>query len=123
MLHLIPEIDSLNLTLSRSLILCHSKTNDDYTEEKHAGQVSDGCGTWGPSCETDVSARDRPHHRDTENRHWRKTQQSTLERNGGNNTDNLVHHTITHRENKRSLRRSFSIKVQLHYYCDHLHKK
>ncbi|KAE8297660.1 Pro-interleukin-16 Interleukin-16 [Larimichthys crocea] len=96
--------------LSRSLILCHSKTNDDYPEEKHAGEVSDGCKTWGPGWKTDVTARDQTRYQDTENRHWRTTQQSLLEKRGGTEADHQLHHGTTLRENKRSIRRSFSIK-------------
>ncbi|TMS13136.1 hypothetical protein E3U43_018211 [Larimichthys crocea] len=96
--------------LSRSLILCHSKTNDDYPEEKHAGEVSDGCRTWGPGWKTDVTAGDQTRYQDTENRHWRTTQQSLLEKRGGTEADHQLHHGSTLRENKRSIRRSFSIK-------------
>ncbi|XP_051235932.1 pro-interleukin-16 isoform X2 [Dicentrarchus labrax] len=96
--------------LSRSLILCHSKTNDDYPEERHAGEVSDGCRTWGPGWKTDVAAADETRYRDTDNRHWRTSQQSALEKRGGTEADNQVHHTATLRESKRSIRRSFSIK-------------
>ncbi|XP_070826145.1 pro-interleukin-16 isoform X2 [Chaetodon trifascialis] len=96
--------------LSRSLILCHSKTNDDYPEERHAGEVSDGSNTWSPGWKTDVTVGDQTQYIDTENRHWRTTQQSALEKRGGTEAHNQVHHTATLRENKRSVRRSFSIK-------------
>ncbi|KAM9366653.1 pro-interleukin-16 [Symphorus nematophorus] len=96
--------------LSRSLILCHSKTNDDYPEEKHAVEVSDKCRTWGPGWNTDATAGEHTQYRDTENRHWRTTQQSALEKRGGTEADNQMHHSSTLRENKRSIRRSFSIK-------------
>ncbi|XP_074480620.1 pro-interleukin-16 isoform X1 [Sebastes fasciatus] len=96
--------------LSRSLILCHSKTNDDCPEERHAGEVADGCRTWGPGCRADGTAGDQTRYRDTENRHWRATQQSAQEKRGGTEADNQLHHTTTLRENKRSIRRSFSIK-------------
>ncbi|XP_032392428.1 pro-interleukin-16 [Etheostoma spectabile] len=92
--------------LSRSLILCHSKTNDDCSEARHAGEVSDGCRTWGPGCRTDGPAVDQTRYKDTENGHWRTTQHSALERRGGAEAD----HPNTLRENKRSIRRSFSIK-------------
>lgn len=104
----------LSMTLSRSLILCHSKTNDDCPDERHGGTVSERCRTWGPGWKTDDTAGDQTHHRDTENRHWRKTQQSSLERNENTDKDHLVHPTTTLRETKRSIRRSFSIKVRLH---------
>ncbi|XP_030269496.1 pro-interleukin-16 isoform X2 [Sparus aurata] len=96
--------------LSRSLILCHSKTNDDCPEERHAGKVSDGCRTWGPGWTTDVTAGDQTRYRDTDSKHWRTSQQSTLEKRGGSEADHPVHHTTTLRESKRSVRRSFSIK-------------
>ncbi|XP_070689069.1 pro-interleukin-16 [Pempheris klunzingeri] len=96
--------------LSRSLILCHSKTNDDYPEERHTGEVSDGCRTWGPGWKADVTAGDQTRYIDTENGQWRTTQQSILEKRGGTEADNQVHHSNTLRENKRSIRRSFSIK-------------
>ncbi|XP_040893196.1 pro-interleukin-16 [Toxotes jaculatrix] len=96
--------------LSRSLILCHSKTTDDCVEERHAGEVSDGCRTWGPSWRTDVAAGDHTGYRNTDNGHCRTTQQSTLEKRGGSKADDQLHHTTTLRENKRSIRRSFSIK-------------
>ncbi|XP_031156838.2 pro-interleukin-16 isoform X1 [Sander lucioperca] len=92
--------------LSRSLILCHSKTNDDCPETRHAGEVSDGCRTWGPGCRTDGPAGDQTRYKDTEHGHWRTTQHSALERRGGAEAD----HPNTLRENKRSIRRSFSIK-------------
>ncbi|GLD48820.1 pro-interleukin-16 [Lates japonicus] len=96
--------------LSRSLILCHSKTNDDCAEEWNGGEVSDGCRTWGPTWGTDLTAGDQTGCRDTENGHCRTTQQLALEKRGGSKADNQLHHTTTLRENKRSIRRSFSIK-------------
>ncbi|XP_039980626.1 pro-interleukin-16 [Xiphias gladius] len=96
--------------LSRSLILCHSKTNDDCVEERHAGEVSDGCRTWGPSWRTDVTAGNQIGYRDTESGHSGTIQQSALERRGGSKADIQLHHTTTLRGNKRSIRRSFSIK-------------
>ncbi|KAA8585666.1 hypothetical protein FQN60_004360 [Etheostoma spectabile] len=90
--------------LSRSLILCHSKTNDDCSEARHAGEVSDGCRTWGPGCRTDGPAVDQTRYKDTENGHWRTTQHSALERRGGAEAD----HPNTLRENKRSIRRGCS---------------
>ncbi|XP_029318440.1 pro-interleukin-16 [Cottoperca gobio] len=89
--------------LSRSLILCRSKTNDDCPEERHAGEMSDGC-------RTDMTVEDHTQYRDTKNGHWRTTQQSALQKRGGTKADNQLHHTTTHRENKRSIRRTFSIK-------------
>uniref|UniRef100_UPI001ED7D40E pro-interleukin-16 n=1 Tax=Scatophagus argus TaxID=75038 RepID=UPI001ED7D40E len=96
--------------LSRSLILCHSKTNDDYSEERNGGEGSEGCRTWGPGWKTNLAAGHPEQYRDTENRHWRTTQQSALDKRGSIVADNEVHHNSMLRENKRSIRRSFSIK-------------
>ncbi|XP_060899104.1 pro-interleukin-16 isoform X1 [Labrus mixtus] len=90
-------------SLSRSLILCHSKTNDEYPEERHSGEVSDECKTWG--WRADVTVGDLTLCRAAENKQQSTTQPSGLER-----AENQVHHTTTFRENKRSVRRSFSIK-------------
>uniref|UniRef100_A0A3Q3K2E2 Pro-interleukin-16 n=1 Tax=Monopterus albus TaxID=43700 RepID=A0A3Q3K2E2_MONAL len=92
--------------LSRSLILCHSKTSDDCLEERHDSDILGGCRTWGPSWKPDVTPMEQSGHRDAENGHWR----TALEKRGGSVADNQEHHTITFRENKRSIRRSFSIK-------------
>ncbi|XP_019935712.2 pro-interleukin-16 isoform X2 [Paralichthys olivaceus] len=94
--------------LSRSLILCHSKTNDDSVEERNAGEMADGCRTQG--LRTDVTAGVQTGYRDTENGHCRMTQHSDLERRGASKAEHPLHHTHTLRENKRSIRRSFSIK-------------
>ncbi|XP_070758841.1 pro-interleukin-16 [Enoplosus armatus] len=96
--------------LSRSLILCHSKTNDDCPEERHAGEVSDVRRTCSPGWRTDATTGDRTQYRHTENGHWRTIQQSASEKRGGTEADNQLHHTTTNKENKRSIRRSFSIK-------------
>ncbi|XP_056226770.1 pro-interleukin-16 isoform X2 [Seriola aureovittata] len=96
--------------LSRSLILCHSKTNDDCVEERHAGEVSDECRTWAPSWRADVATGVHTGYEDTENGHHRTTQQSALEKRGGSKADDQLHQTNTLRETKRSIRRSFSIK-------------
>uniref|UniRef100_A0A667X3R4 Interleukin 16 n=1 Tax=Myripristis murdjan TaxID=586833 RepID=A0A667X3R4_9TELE len=48
--------------------------------------------------------------RDAENGHWRKSQQTVMEKRGGDEAANQLHHANTLRENKRSIRRSFSIK-------------
>ncbi|XP_034437531.1 pro-interleukin-16 isoform X4 [Hippoglossus hippoglossus] len=96
--------------LSRSLILCHSKTNDDGVEERNAGDMADGCRTQGSSWRTDVTAGVQTGYRDTENGHCRTTQQSDLEKRGESKAEHQLHHTNTLRENKRSMRRSFSIK-------------
>ncbi|XP_067453826.1 pro-interleukin-16 isoform X2 [Thunnus thynnus] len=95
--------------LSRSLILCHSKTTDDCPgpEERHAGEVSEGRRTWGPGWRTDLTAGNTTGYRDTENGQWK---QSAMEKRGGTEAANQLHHTTTHRENKKSIRRSFSIK-------------
>ncbi|KAM3625554.1 uncharacterized protein V6R79_013980 [Siganus canaliculatus] len=86
--------------LSRSLILCHSKTNDEYSEDRHAGDA--GCRTWSPGWTTDGTYGEQTRCSDAENRHW-WNQQSNLETRGGT-------HGNTLRESKRSIRRSFSIK-------------
>ncbi|XP_038548193.1 pro-interleukin-16 isoform X3 [Micropterus salmoides] len=96
--------------LSRSLILCHSKTNDDSPEDRHAGEVSDGCRAWRSGWETDVTAGDQIQYRDAENTHWGTTRQTTVQKRGGIEADNHTRHTPTLRENKRSIRRTFSIK-------------
>ncbi|XP_058485926.1 pro-interleukin-16 [Solea solea] len=100
--------------LSRSLILCHSKTNDDCGEERNSGAVADGwCRTQGSSWRTEATtAAVHAGHRGAENGHCRRTanQQPALERRGGSKTDDRLHHSNTGRENKRSLRRTFSIK-------------
>lgn len=102
------------LTLSRSLILCHSKSKDDSLEESQVGPVSDGCSTWGMGWKPTQT-----HHRDTENTNLRKSQQPTLDRNGGTDTNNLLSPTLS--TNKRSIRRSFSIKVwQQHFALEWL---
>lgn len=104
----------LVVTLSRSLILCHSKTSDDCpgTEDRHAGDGLDGGRVWGPGWRTDLTANDGKGYRDAENGHWRKSQQTVTEKRGGDEAANQLHHANTLRENKRSLRRSFSIKVR-----------
>ncbi|XP_026234770.1 pro-interleukin-16 isoform X2 [Anabas testudineus] len=93
--------------LSRSLILCHSKTNDECLEERHAEERSDGCRTWSPTWKTDATTRDQTGYRATENGQWKTTQHSNLEKRGGSEANNQ---TTILRENKRSVRRSFSIK-------------
>ncbi|XP_069029015.1 pro-interleukin-16 isoform X2 [Embiotoca jacksoni] len=95
--------------ISRSLILCHSKTNDDCPEERHGAEVSDGCRTAGPSWKTPAVAENQAAFRDTPTGAWRTSQRSAEERRGGSEADRQ-HQTSTLRENKRSLRRSFSIK-------------
>lgn len=75
--------------------------------------MSDGCRTWGPSWRTDVTAGNQIGYRDTESGHSGTIQQSALERRGGSKADIQLHHTTTLRGNKRSIRRSFSIKVRL----------
>ncbi|XP_047435902.1 pro-interleukin-16 [Mugil cephalus] len=95
--------------LSRSLILCHSKTNDDLPEEKHAGEFSDGCRTWGSSWTSNRISGDHTGCKDAQNGQWKMTQQSSTEKKGVSEAENQ-HQAATLRENKRSLRRSFSIK-------------
>ncbi|XP_056269739.1 pro-interleukin-16 isoform X2 [Pseudoliparis swirei] len=83
--------------LSRSLILCHSKTNDDCLEESR--DTSERCRTWSPGCRADVTAGDQTQCRD-----------AALEKRGGTESDNQLHHAATLGGNRRSTRRSFSIK-------------
>ncbi|XP_028999423.1 pro-interleukin-16 isoform X2 [Betta splendens] len=85
--------------LSRTLVLCHSKPNDECLEERHMGQVSDGGRTCGPVWDTDTGTRA------VENGHWRTGHRSSLDMRGGSEAT-----TRGPRENKRSMRRSFSIK-------------
>ncbi|XP_041841063.1 pro-interleukin-16 [Melanotaenia boesemani] len=87
--------------ISRSLILCHSKTHDDVLEDRHAGQASDACrSARGQSWWT---AKDHSEDGDLPDR-----QPSSTERRGSDaDTQNQ---TSTLRENKRSIMRSFSIK-------------
>ncbi|KAM3876865.1 pro-interleukin-16 [Diretmus argenteus] len=100
--------------LSRSLILCHSKTNDDCPspeERPGGGEGWEGGGGWGPGWGTDPAARDGKGYGDAENGHWRKNQQQPSgEKRGGTEGENQSHHASLLRENKRSIRRSFSIK-------------
>ncbi|XP_008290963.1 pro-interleukin-16 [Stegastes partitus] len=95
--------------LSRSLILCHSKTNDDCPEDRYAEEASDGCRTWSPSWRTKMIAVDHTGYRETQNRQWRMTQQSAVETREGSEADSQLQSTIV-RGNKRSIRKSFSIK-------------
>lgn len=109
------------LSFRRSLILCHSKTNDDYPEERHAGGVQDVCKSWGPGWRTDVATGAQTQCRETENRHWEAAQQASPQKQEGIQTGNQPYRPTAVRENKRSLRRSFNIKVQPHHL--HLHQK
>ncbi|XP_035801293.2 pro-interleukin-16 isoform X3 [Amphiprion ocellaris] len=95
--------------LSRSLILCHSKTNEDCPEDRHAEEASDGCRAWGPSWRSKTISVDHIGYRDTQNGQWRMTQQSSMERRGDSEADRQLQNT-TVRENKRSIKKSFSIK-------------
>lgn len=94
---------------SRSLILCHSKTNDECLEERHTEEVSHGCRS-SSSWKTDATSRDQTGYSATENGHWRMTKHSNLEKRGGSEVNNQ---STVLSENKRSIRRSFSIKVGL----------
>ncbi|KAM8894734.1 pro-interleukin-16 isoform 2-T2 [Spinachia spinachia] len=94
--------------LSRSLILCHSKTNDDCPEGRHAR--SDGCKRCGPGCRALLTAGGQIHCRNTGNGHWRTSDPSALGKRGDTESDNQLQHTSTLKENKKSTRRSFSIK-------------
>ncbi|XP_034534854.1 pro-interleukin-16 [Notolabrus celidotus] len=91
--------------LSRSLILCHTKTSDDNSEERHAGKESYEPRTWGWR---ESVTGDRTLYRETENGQWRTTQQ--LEEKEGYGVCNQMHQSGSLKESKRSMRRSFSIK-------------
>lgn len=93
-----PRAD-LVLLLSRSLIFCRSTTNEECSEEGHAGSASRDLRTWIPGWKTDAC----------ESSSWRRSQPSP-----GGNTPNLVPQATCVRDSKRSIRRSFSIKVGLH---------
>ncbi|XP_072237423.1 pro-interleukin-16 [Leuresthes tenuis] len=95
---------------SRSLILCHSKTDDDCSQDRHAGIVLDVCRPRSQSWRGEVTVKDHTEYGDTHNRQWRVTPQLSTQNGGGSDTD-TQYHTSTLRENKRSIRRSFSIKV------------
>ncbi|XP_061819849.2 pro-interleukin-16 [Nerophis lumbriciformis] len=106
-----PNQCSKKLTmLSRSLILCHSKTNDDCpgSEAREAGDVSEERRKWNLGWRTDMSPEDQTGHRNAEIGHWR-TWQSTPQTRGTEATKQL-HQTTTFSENKTRLRRTFSIK-------------
>ncbi|XP_047187343.1 pro-interleukin-16 isoform X3 [Scophthalmus maximus] len=103
--------------LSRSLILCHSKTNDDGVEDRNAGEVADGCRVRGPSWRTLATAAVQTGCRDTESGHCRATRHSAPEKRGGSKAEIQLHHTATLRENKRGIRRSFSIKSSIWRMC------
>ncbi|XP_068457645.1 pro-interleukin-16 isoform X2 [Clinocottus analis] len=74
--------------LSRSLVLCHSKTIDDCPEERRAG--SDRCRTRGPGCRTQTPG--------------------THTRNGHTESDEQLRDGSSLRGNRRSIMRSFSFK-------------
>ncbi|XP_074522995.1 pro-interleukin-16 isoform X2 [Halichoeres trimaculatus] len=84
--------------LSRSLILCHTKTCDDNPEEIHAGEESYKSRTW--SKRENVTDEDHMTFRDADNR----------DRREGYGGGCQVHQNITPKESKRSMRSSFSIK-------------
>ncbi|XP_051920054.1 pro-interleukin-16 [Hippocampus zosterae] len=99
--------------LSRSLILCHSKTNDDCPslEGKEVSRMvmSEERRTWCLGWRTDVATEDKTGCRNGEIEHWRM-RQSTLDASGGTGAYRQLLHTTPLSENKRSLRSSFSIK-------------
>ncbi|CAJ1048665.1 pro-interleukin-16 [Xyrichtys novacula] len=94
--------------LSRSLILCHSKTSDEFSEERHVEEVSAQSKAWG--WRENGTVGDQSLYRETGNTQWRTTQQTGLEKREGNGEGNQVPHSITLKERKKSRRRSFSIK-------------
>ncbi|XP_061613924.1 pro-interleukin-16 isoform X5 [Phyllopteryx taeniolatus] len=99
--------------LSRSLILCHSKTNDDCpsSEGKETGgrEVSEERRTLSSGWRTHLATEDETGYRDVAIGHW-WAQQSTLETRGGTLADTQLLHTTPLSENKKSLRKSFNIK-------------
>ncbi|XP_019729600.1 pro-interleukin-16 isoform X2 [Hippocampus comes] len=99
--------------LSRSLILCHSKTNEDCPslEGKEVGRtvMSEERRTWRLGWRTDVATEDKTGCRNVEIEQWRM-RQSTPNTSGGTVADRQLLHTTPLSENKKSLRRSFSIK-------------
>ncbi|XP_061671573.1 pro-interleukin-16 isoform X9 [Syngnathoides biaculeatus] len=100
------------LTLPRSLILCHSKTNDDCPspEGKDTGgregseERTLSSGWW-----THLVKEDETGYRDVSIEHLR-TQPSTMDTRGGTPTDTRLLYNSPLSENKKSLRRSFNIK-------------
>ncbi|XP_061671566.1 uncharacterized protein il16 isoform X3 [Syngnathoides biaculeatus] len=98
--------------LSRSLILCHSKTNDDCPspEGKDTGgregseERTLSSGWW-----THLVKEDETGYRDVSIEHLR-TQPSTMDTRGGTPTDTRLLYNSPLSENKKSLRRSFNIK-------------
>ncbi|XP_029354230.1 pro-interleukin-16 isoform X2 [Echeneis naucrates] len=96
--------------LSRSLILCHSKTNDDSSEERQAWEVSGGCRMWAASWRTEVTVGNETGMKDMEDGDHRMTQQSSQEKRAGRKENYQEHQPITLKESKRAIRRSFRIK-------------
>ncbi|XP_029986072.1 pro-interleukin-16 isoform X3 [Sphaeramia orbicularis] len=94
--------------LSRSLILCHSKTNDDLPspEDRHTRDTSDGFRQWDSDWRTDLSGTGQTGNRDVENGHWRNNQPSAPDKQ----KTQTANPNTSLRENKRSIRRTFSIK-------------
>ncbi|KAM9318154.1 pro-interleukin-16 [Pholidichthys leucotaenia] len=95
--------------LSRSLILCHSKTNDDGPEERSAEEVSEGCRMWDPSWRAGAMAEEHLGCTAERTDQWTAQRLSTESR-GRCEGEDRQHPNTTLRENKRSVRRSFSIK-------------
>ncbi|XP_029688126.1 LOW QUALITY PROTEIN: pro-interleukin-16-like [Takifugu rubripes] len=90
--------------LSRSLIFCRSTTNEECSEEGPAGSVSHDFRTWIPGWKADVTSGRGACVGEAESSSWRRRQPSPAD-----NASSLVHRTTCERE-KRSFRRSFSIK-------------
>lgn len=94
-------------------MLCHSNTKDDCAEERNS--VGGGTEKWMQTSgwRTDLTAGVPVGFRDTGNGHLKMNlQQSASGKRGGVKVDNRLHQNLAFKE-KRSLRRSFSIKVQL----------
>ncbi|XP_072320966.1 pro-interleukin-16-like isoform X2 [Eucyclogobius newberryi] len=94
--------------LSRSLILCHSKTSDDLSPEERTSQdMSDAFRTWGSDWGAELNTGVQTTCRPMENEQlWTNSHPTTPEK--PMETDN--HRSDALRENKKGLRRSFSIK-------------
>ncbi|KAM6942748.1 pro-interleukin-16 [Xenentodon cancila] len=84
--------------LSRSLILCHSKAQDDHSPQRHAGNLSDVCRLWTHSRRPDMIEDE-----DVQNGAWRLIQHSTREERAQNQSR-------THRESKQRTSRYLSMK-------------
>ncbi|CAL8350703.1 unnamed protein product [Merluccius merluccius] len=103
--------------LSRSLILCHSKTSDDFPEPEERSWAGEGvpvrAGPWGPGAEP-VPGQVGRQSWETDPANGpltaKRQQTPTGSRRGAETPKHLYPHSEDLREHKRSLRRTFSIK-------------